>query len=146
MRFFQFRRSRGSRPQLTLRRGWPCLAVATIPAIYAVPPRGRPALGVVVAGCGLVAAFLGDLAGAAAAYMSAVALVVAGVIVTLRGSKWSRLGRRYDDGVTGQQSGEPVDLWRALDRGEDPTVGDSPASNGGSPPPKAESGRLACAT
>lgn len=118
--------------------GLALLAIATIPALYAVPPRGRPALGVVVAGAGLVAASLGDLDGGAAAQMSAVALVAAGVMITLWGSRWSRLARRYDDEATEQRAGESVDLWRALDRGEDPTVGDSPAGDGGSRPPNTD--------
>jgi hypothetical protein len=115
--------------------GLALLAIATIPALYAVPPRGRPVLGVVVAGTGLMTTALGDLDGGAAAWMSSVALVAAGVIITLWGSRWSRLARRYDDEVTDQRAGEPVDLWRALDRGEDPTDGDSPGADGGNRSP-----------
>ena len=55
--------------------------------------------------------------------------MVAGVIIApARGDGWSRLARRYDDidGMPTSDRRDPVDLWRALDRGEDPTVGDSP--------------------
>lgn len=118
--------------------GLALLSVATIPALFAVPPRGRPALGVVVAGCGVVAAALGDLGGSVAAWVSVVTLVVAGVVTALRGSTWSRLGRRYDDGHVDEHLREPVDLWRALDKGEDPTVGDSPEADGGKRPRDAD--------
>jgi len=117
--------------------GLALLAAATIPALFAVPPRGRPVLGVVVAGCGLVGALFGDLGDGAAAWISAASLTVAAVIITVRGATWPRLGRRYD-GVLGEHAGGPVDLWRALDRGEDPTVGDSPGASGGGPAPKAD--------
>lgn len=101
--------------------GLAVLAIATIPALFAVPARGRPVLGVAVVGSGLAAALLGDLGGGAA-WISAVALSAAGVLTVARGSSWTGLARRYDDRAGPDQADEPHDLWRALDRGEDPTL------------------------
>ena len=109
--------------------GLALLALATVPALFAVPPRGRPVLGVAVAGIGLAAALLGDLGDSVAAWSSAIALVAAGVLIALRGARWSGLARRYGDATASVGGGEPVDLWRAMDRGEDPTVGEAPAAD-----------------
>lgn len=103
--------------------GLAVLAIATIPALFAVPARGRPVLGVAVAGAGLTAAILGDFGGGAA-WTSAAALGAAGVLTVARGGSWTGLARRYDDGVGPDRGDEPHDLWRALDRGEDPTLPD----------------------
>lgn len=103
--------------------GLALLALATIPALFAVPPPGRLILGVVVAGIGLAAALLGDLGSSAAAWTSVIALLAAGVLTAVRGTRWPGLTRRYGDAAGAESGGEPVDLWRALDRGEDPTTG-----------------------
>lgn len=107
------------------------LALATIPALFAVPARGRPALGVVVGAGGLVAAVLGDLGGAGSA--AAVGIVGAGLLIAFRGVSWTGLARRYDETPASRQSAEPVDLWRALDRGEDPTGPNSPGPDSPGP-------------
>jgi uncharacterized membrane protein (TIGR02234 family) len=47
-------------------------------------------------------------------------VAAAGVVVVLRGPRWSAMGSRYD-----APAARPVteaDLWSALDRGEDPTA------------------------
>jgi uncharacterized membrane protein (TIGR02234 family) len=50
------------------------------------------------------------------------AAVAFGALVTLRGSTWPAMGARYDAPSTPARPDEPdADLWRALDRGEDPT-------------------------
>lgn len=118
--------------------GLALLAIAAIPAIFAVPPRGRVALGVVVGGCGLVVLLLGEVAGDPAALVSLAALGAAGVIIGLRGMTWPQLARRYDDRATDAPVVEPVDLWRALDRGEDPTATDPSAAGGQRPPPNSD--------
>jgi hypothetical protein len=55
--------------------------------------------------------------------------MAAGVLVALRGAGWSGLTRRYDDATASGRAGEPVDLWRALDRGEDPTRDSAPRTD-----------------
>ncbi len=119
--------------------GLALLALATIPALFAVPPRARLVLGVAVSGIGLAAALLGDLGSSAAAWTSVVALVAAGALTALRGPRWPSLARRYGDAAGAESRGEPVDLWRALDRGEDPTTrentgADPPGRDGGDHP------------
>lgn len=107
--------------------GLALLALATMPAIFAVPLRGRRALGVVVATFAVAAALLSDLSGDVAAWASAVALAAAGGLTAVRATSWSGLTRRYGQTDESSQRTEPVDLWLALDRGEDPTMGDSPS-------------------
>jgi uncharacterized membrane protein (TIGR02234 family) len=69
------------------------------------------------------------------ALVGAVLVVVGGAAVALRGGRWPDRSTRYDaDAVpvapSGKASAEPVDvsdaMWKALDRGEDPTAGDDP--------------------
>jgi hypothetical protein len=57
------------------------------------------------------------------AVAAGVDLVVVGVLALLHGGRWQGMSRRYErpDGVA---SPEPSDLWRRLDRGEDPTTDD----------------------
>lgn len=104
------------------------LALATAPALFAVPPAGRTLLGLL-----LVAAAVAVAAGTqrdAATWTSAGALVVAGALVAWRGRSWPALPGRYERGGTPPPptvtASDPRDLWKALDRGEDPTGGDLP--------------------
>lgn len=106
--------------------GLAVLALATVPALFAVPPGSRLWLGVVVTGISSAVALLGDLEGQAPAWAAVGGLVVAGVTITARGRWWPPLGARYDPATDGDRGDDPRHLWRALDRGEDPTGSDSP--------------------
>jgi hypothetical protein len=107
-------------------RGLAVLALATAPALFAVPPRGRLPLGVVLMGAGVAVPLLSAGSRDAATWVSAASMVVAGVLVAWRGRTWSQLSGRYQRGTTEVQhpeSADPRSLWTALDRGEDPTAG-----------------------
>ena len=98
------------------------LALAALPALFAVPPRGRP----VVAAAMLVAAALVALTaelGADGLAWAAVGFVCAsGVVLALRGSSWPPLASRFGESPDpGADEPAPDELWKALDRGEDPT-------------------------
>lgn len=86
-----------------------------------------------------VAAALGDAAEQAAtevsvtiwwlpAAVSGLAMLACGLLAVLDGPAWPRLGARYSrsDGVIGAPSAAAA--WDALDRGEDPTLGDEPSA------------------
>jgi uncharacterized membrane protein (TIGR02234 family) len=78
--------------------------------------------------------------------LAGVLALAAGALVVLRGRAWSGLGRRYERApaagpgtpVAADRSPEDraLDVWRALDRGEDPTAGDEPP--GGAAPAAGE--------
>lgn len=113
--------------------GLAVLALATIPALFAVPPRGRLWLGLVVAAMGVAVTALGDPGDDAIAWVATAALATAGVVIAAKGRQWSTLGRRYDPTADVDRRDDPHELWRALDRGEDPTAGDSPGTSAGNP-------------
>lgn len=85
------------------------------------------------AGPALAAALRDQLAGGAAGtgasspwrwicLLGAVLAVVFGVWVAWRAERWPAMGSRYDAPAARRESmDEHTDLWRALDRGEDPT-------------------------
>lgn len=101
--------------------GLAVLAVATAAAVFATPPRGRPAVGAVVVAVGVVvvvAETSGDTTDWLLA-LSVVSLVGAGMLIAFWGRRWPALARRY--GGAGGPVQAPEDLWRALDRGVDPT-------------------------
>lgn len=105
--------------------GLSLLAVATAPALFAVPPRGRVPLGlVVILAAGLAVTLSAgdvDLAGWAAAAV----LALAGALVAWRGATWPAWSQRYERAPRPSAAAtEAPDLWKALDRGEDPTQGD----------------------
>ncbi len=56
-------------------------------------------------------------------------LAAAGLLTALRGRGWPAMGTRYDAPVAAKARpsaaapSAPADLWKALDRGEDPTAG-----------------------
>jgi hypothetical protein len=106
--------------------GLAVLALATVPALFAVPPGGRLWLGFAVTAITGTVALLGDLGGEPPAWAAVGGLVVAGVTIAAKGRGWPPLGARYDAGAEGDQGDDPRQLWRALDRGEDPTGPDSP--------------------
>ena len=58
-------------------------------------------------------------------------LALAGAFTLVRGPSWPGMGARYDTGSKGGPKparpsapgpSTPIDQWRALDRGEDPTL------------------------
>lgn len=100
------------------------LAAATVPALFAVPPRARVWLGMAVALIGAGAGLLGDLAGDIWAWWAIVVLVAAGLIIAVGGRTWPALSGRYGSSTGGGRgpSDDPTELWRELDRGHDPTV------------------------
>lgn len=48
-------------------------------------------------------------------------VLLGGLLTVLRGGRWPAMSSRYDR-PSGQTRGSEDDTWRALDRGEDPTV------------------------
>jgi uncharacterized membrane protein (TIGR02234 family) len=49
-------------------------------------------------------------------------MLVAGLIVVVRGRRWAGLSSRYEAPAAQRKGGQtPADLWNSLDRGEDPT-------------------------
>lgn len=108
-------------------QGLVLLALATAPALFAVPPRGRPLLGVALVLVAAAALSMSPMDADTAAWTSAVALIVAGLLVVWRGRHWTPMSRRYDRAAGSRaEASDPRDLWQALDRGEDPTDHDSP--------------------
>lgn len=104
------------------------LAVATAPALFAVPPRGRLPLGLVVVAAAVLAPVLSADEADPAGWAAAAALAMAGALLAWRGPSWPPLSRRYERGASAggaADASDPRDLWKALDRGEDPT-GESP--------------------
>lgn len=54
-------------------------------------------------------------------------VVAAGCLIAVRGAAWPSMSRRYDavgasDRVVDARNATPEDVWRALDRGDDPTA------------------------
>lgn len=54
-----------------------------------------------------------------AAVVAGVLVAACGVVVVWRGTRWPGMGAKYD--APRQRDAEP-DMWRAFDRGDDPTV------------------------
>jgi hypothetical protein len=122
--------------------GLALLSLAALPAMFAVPPKGRVALGALVVFVAALVSASAALSDDVLAWASAAALMGAGVVLAWRGRSWPSWGSRYTTASASAVRGprdepsnepgdeprdEPVDLWRALDRGEDPTASkDSP--------------------
>ena len=78
--------------------------------------------------------------------LGGVGVAAAGAATVLRGSRWPSMGRRYEAPAVARHPQDDTDLWRALDRGDDPTDGptDGPAdgpTNGPTDGPPAPDGR-----
>lgn len=127
------------------------VVLAAVPALAATRRAGRTVVGVllVLAGAAAGAAAVQVLSAPAAlvqldvddvaptarpvlAVAGSVLTALAGAVVTARGRRWAALSRRYEapagrDGSapagSDTRAGEGVELWEALDRGEDPTRG-----------------------
>lgn len=56
--------------------------------------------------------------------LAAVLVLVAGLLVAVRGPAWPGMGAKYERPIPGESgaAGTPKDTWDALDRGDDPTV------------------------
>lgn len=51
---------------------------------------------------------------------AALAALAVGILVLVRGRRWPTMGRRYEAPSRNREDDDP---WKALDRGEDPTIG-----------------------
>jgi Tryptophan-associated transmembrane protein (Trp_oprn_chp) len=112
------------------------LALASVAAVFAVPPRGRPVLGALLVVAGVVvgaAEWTSEGATDVLLTTSLLALTASGLLIAFRGPRWPALARRY--GGADSIGHEPEDLWRALDRGVDPTA-DAPQPSDGEPGPQ----------
>jgi uncharacterized membrane protein (TIGR02234 family) len=116
------------------------LALAAVAAVVATRGVARVVIGAVVALAGMsmirsvtrvlldpggVLAIIAPLEGEASvraapyvALLGAVLIVMAGLLVVVRGRTWGSMSSRYD--APAQKQREPS-MWDALDRGEDPT-------------------------
>ncbi len=126
--------------------GW--AGLAGLAALFAVRGAVRAGLGVLLAlfGAGIVyftASGRSDATSVAAAKHQAVSLashvtvtttawwavslvggallLLAGLLVAVRGARWAGMSRRYDREAAPRETGDAVGMWKALDRGEDPT-------------------------
>jgi tryptophan-associated transmembrane protein len=103
--------------------GWVALAGAG--ALVATRAAARRLVGglLVVSGLGIAGAAIGaDLTAGwpLLAVAGGLAVAAAGALAVARGDRWPAMGTRYERTRPDQAS--ETDLWRALDRGEDPTA------------------------
>lgn len=100
------------------------LALASVPAVFAVPPTARPWLGGAVVAIGVTAAALGDLGADVLAWSAVATLSAGGALIAVGGRGWPALSGRYDSTASGGPAlaADPTQLWQALDRGQDPTL------------------------
>jgi len=113
---------------LLLAMGW--LLLAAVAALFATTGWVRRVVGFVICAAGLTAA--ADLGRAITdggqswalwlglGLTASVVALATGVVVVAHGGRWPGWSRRFDPA---RDSGptDPLDQWRALDRGEDPT-------------------------
>lgn len=104
--------------------GLALLALASVPAVFAVPPTARPWLGGALVAIGAAAAALGDLGPDGLAWSAVATLSAGGVLIAVGGRRWPALSGRYDSTASGgpAPAADPTQLWQALDRGQDPTL------------------------
>ncbi|NUT50914.1 MAG: hypothetical protein HOV94_26950 [Saccharothrix sp.] len=106
------------------------LCLAAIAAVVALAGWVRRALGVVVLLAGAAAAFQpvgvdGPLTGRGLVWAGAAVVVVAGVLLVVRGAAMPRLGGGYQTPGAAKRTADPErELWNALERGDDPTERD----------------------
>jgi hypothetical protein len=101
------------------------VALAGAGALLATRGPVRAAVGVLLmlSGCGLVA---GAVARAApgwplVAALGGLLIAGAGAVALARGRSWPGMGTRYDRPARASRPESAVELWDALDRGDDPT-------------------------
>jgi hypothetical protein len=103
------------------------LCAAAVAAVVALSGWVRSVLGGIVLATGLGAAWVavaarGSLPPRGLALLGALLVVAAGVLLLVRGRAMPRLGGRYQTPAAAKGSADPdKDLWRALERGDDPT-------------------------
>lgn len=103
------------------------LCAAAVAAVVALSGWVRRVLGGIVLVTGLGAAWIaavtsGDLPPRALVVLGAVLVVGAGLLLLVRGQAMPRLGGNYQTPAAAKRSEDPdKDLWRALERGDDPT-------------------------
>lgn len=103
------------------------LCLAEVAPVVALGGWVRRVLGVVVVATGGTAAWLGvngpgELLGRGFACLAGMLVVVAGVVLVMRGSAMPRLGGGYQTPGAAKRSADPDrELWNALERGDDPT-------------------------
>ena len=99
------------------------LALAALPALFAVPPRGRPVVAGAILGVAVLVAVTAGLGDDPLAWAAVALIGAAGMLMALRGPTWPQMATRYDDSgdLIGIGQAHPDELWKALDRGEDPT-------------------------
>lgn len=77
---------------------------------------------------GVTAEHVGHTAWPWVALLGGLLLAVAGLLTIRQGKAWPSMGARYDAptarraATAAKSTGTPADLWKALDRGEDPTA------------------------
>jgi hypothetical protein len=117
--------------------GLAVLSLAGLPVVFAVPPRA-------VAAAVLLLGRSDAESLDALAWAAALAVGAAGAVMAWRGRSWPALGRRFSSPA--DQTRGPADLWRELDRGNDPTLGRAGAGEPPEPPaarPRHEDGPFA---
>jgi hypothetical protein len=113
------------------------VALAGAAALLATKRWGRVAIGVLLVAAGVGAAVAAAvakdpsaagtlhhlLAWRIVAIIAALPVVAAGLAAAARGMRWSVMSARYDaPGAVRERAQDPdVELWEALDRGDDPT-------------------------
>ncbi|MCW2946245.1 MAG: major facilitator superfamily transporter [Actinoallomurus sp.] len=128
--------------------------LAGVAALLATRGWARVAIGVLLTGCGTIIAVvsptvvrrahvisaageksnLAKLAGDVTVHVNGwwvmslaggVLLAAAGLLTVVRGRRWPGMSARYDrPGAAPQPGDDPASLWKALDRGDDPTSAD----------------------
>ncbi|MCS7478285.1 Trp biosynthesis-associated membrane protein [Umezawaea endophytica] len=103
------------------------LSATAVAAVVALSGWVRRVLGGVVLAVGLGAAWVvvaapGTVPPKALAVLGALLVVGAGVVLLVRGQAMPRLGGSYQTPAAAKGASDPdKDLWRALERGDDPT-------------------------
>jgi len=103
------------------------LCAAAVAAVVALSGWVRRVLGGILLAAGLGAAWVtvaarGSLPPRGLALLGALLVVAAGVLLLVRGQAMPRLGGSYQTPAAAKRSADPdQDLWRALERGDDPT-------------------------
>jgi len=101
------------------------LALAALPALFAVPPPGRPIVAAAILGTATLVAVTAGPGDDRLAWVAVGLLSAAGMVTAVRGRTWQPMASRFRS--SSDQAGDergPDELWKALDRGEDPTERD----------------------
>jgi len=112
--------------------GW--LALTGVAGVLATRKWLRSVVGVVLLVAGAMTLYVvaadshseAPLAWRCVAIAGSLAVIAAALLVVTAGHRWPSLSRRYDGDSGSEQdsavsTSEPLQMWRALDRGDDPT-------------------------